>query len=241
MKYTYILIFCIIIFLTGCNTQGQFTNKDVNSDVKEEKYTREISDEEQKYIKMVLDKDYDNLGKITENSEEEIKLDYNKIAFAFKKYEEARELEKKGIDESVIPDVQEVEMKYYFALEKLSSVKFIPNELEDSLKELKKELQEKENYYTPIINEYEIQREAEQEQVRLYDAKRELNEKANIRTENPQPVSIGMTMEDVLTDGWGKPIDVNRTTTTNSVNEQWVYNGYKYLYFEDGILVTIQE
>ncbi|OXS68676.1 hypothetical protein B1B04_19610 [Lysinibacillus sp. KCTC 33748] len=54
-------------------------------------------------------------------------------------------------------------------------------------------------------------------------------------------IYIGMRKEEVLESKWGKPKDVNRTTTSNSINEQWVYDNYKYLYFEDGILTTIQE
>ena len=34
---------------------------------------------------------------------------------------------------------------------------------------------------------------------------------------------------------------INLTTTASGVREQWVYPGYKNLYFEDGILVTIQD
>ncbi len=40
---------------------------------------------------------------------------------------------------------------------------------------------------------------------------------------------------------WGKPSGVNRTTTQTKVYEQWVYgSGRSYLYFENGILTTIQ-
>jgi hypothetical protein len=57
----------------------------------------------------------------------------------------------------------------------------------------------------------------------------------------PDP-SIGMIAEDVVNGTtWGKPDDVNRTTTKNGVSEQWVYPGDRYLYFEDGILTAIQE
>jgi hypothetical protein len=52
---------------------------------------------------------------------------------------------------------------------------------------------------------------------------------------------IGMTKEEVITSSWGKPNDINKTTNAKGTNEQWVYNGNKYLYFENGILQTIQE
>jgi len=54
-------------------------------------------------------------------------------------------------------------------------------------------------------------------------------------------VRIGMTQQEVLNSNWGKPEDVNTTTTAYGTSEQWVYDGYKYLYFEDGLLTTIQE
>jgi len=241
LRYKLLFIICLAFLLTACSTQEESSNKKANAEVKDEPYTREITEEEQKYIQMVLDKDYSSLEKLTENSAEEVKLDYNKIAFAFKKYGEAQELEKKGIDESVIKDVQEVEIKYYFALDKLKSVKFIPSKIQKQVTELEKALQERENYYKPIVDKYTEQREEERKQQQIEDEKREFYSKANSRTENPRTVSIGMTREEVLTEGWGRPRDVNKTTTANTVSEQWVYSGYKYLYFEDGILTTIQD
>ncbi|WP_079515848.1 hypothetical protein [Rossellomorea marisflavi] len=53
--------------------------------------------------------------------------------------------------------------------------------------------------------------------------------------------TIGMTAEEVRNSKWGEPIKVNRTTTATSVSEQWVYRDYRYLYFENGILTTIQD
>ena len=69
----------------------------------------------------------------------------------------------------------------------------------------------------------------------------QLKKKADLRTENPKEVRIGMTKEEVLKEGWGRPNDINKTTTAYGVSEQWVYSGYKYLYFEDGILTAIQD
>lgn len=52
-------------------------------------------------------------------------------------------------------------------------------------------------------------------------------------------VLIGMTQQDAIDSSWGKPNKINRTTTSNGVREQWVYGG-NYLYFQNGILTTIQ-
>lgn len=54
-----------------------------------------------------------------------------------------------------------------------------------------------------------------------------------------QGVSLGMSKEDVLASSWGKPRHINTSTYTFGVHEQWVYDG-GYLYFEDGILKSIQ-
>lgn len=53
-------------------------------------------------------------------------------------------------------------------------------------------------------------------------------------------VSIGMSQQDVLDSSWGRPERVNRTTTVRGVHEQWVYGSGNYLYFESGLLTSIQ-
>ncbi len=53
-----------------------------------------------------------------------------------------------------------------------------------------------------------------------------------------EKVSIGMTKE-MCELSWGEPQKVNKTTTNNGIREQWVYYA-NYLYFEDGILTSIQ-
>lgn len=52
-------------------------------------------------------------------------------------------------------------------------------------------------------------------------------------------VRRGMTAEQCRA-AWGRPEDINRTTGSYGVHEQWCYGGHNYLYFEDGILTTIQ-
>lgn len=52
-------------------------------------------------------------------------------------------------------------------------------------------------------------------------------------------VHIGMTQHQVLESSWGKPIRINRTTTSNGTREQWIYKG-GYLYIQDGVVVAIQ-
>ena len=39
---------------------------------------------------------------------------------------------------------------------------------------------------------------------------------------------------------WGKPKEINKTITGNVKHEQWVYGSGSYLYFDNGILRSIQ-
>ncbi|MNK45804.1 hypothetical protein D3C87_645750 [compost metagenome] len=68
-------------------------------------------------------------------------------------------------------------------------------------------------------------------------AKQEIDTKKN---KNVKP-EIGMTHDEAINSTWGKPKDINTTTTADMVSEQWVYSGNRYLYFDNGILTTIQE
>lgn len=56
-----------------------------------------------------------------------------------------------------------------------------------------------------------------------------------------QEPAIGMTAEQVEASTWGKPKDINKTTYSWGVKEQWVYSDYRYIYLEDGIVTAIQE
>jgi hypothetical protein len=51
-------------------------------------------------------------------------------------------------------------------------------------------------------------------------------------------VKIGMTKE-MCKLSWGKPKDINKTTTSGKTSEQWVYSD-SYLYFDNGFLTAIQ-
>lgn len=87
------------------------------------------------------------------------------------------------------------------------------------------------------IAQLERARDAEKAQ----DAKRLCEvlaaEKKRKRSEG---VRVGMSMQDVLDSSWGRPESVNRTTSAHGTREQWVCGGRNYLYFEDGVLTTIQ-
>jgi hypothetical protein len=52
-------------------------------------------------------------------------------------------------------------------------------------------------------------------------------------------VYIGMNKEQAIA-SWGKPDDINTTITAYGRHEQWCYDGGSYLYFDKGVLTTIQ-
>lgn len=67
-----------------------------------------------------------------------------------------------------------------------------------------------------------------------------INSLTDIPKEKESP-KIGMTSDQVLNSTWGKPDDINRTITQYSISEQWVYDYYRYIYLENGIVTAIQD
>lgn len=54
--------------------------------------------------------------------------------------------------------------------------------------------------------------------------------------------AIGMTKSQVRNKtNWGEPKYINTTTNRYGTHEQWVYDDYQYLYFDNGKLTTIQQ
>ena len=50
-----------------------------------------------------------------------------------------------------------------------------------------------------------------------------------------------MTKIQVLNSEWGSPKEKNITETKYGKHEQWVYSNNKYIYFENGIVTSIQK
>lgn len=53
-------------------------------------------------------------------------------------------------------------------------------------------------------------------------------------------VSVGMTKDQVRASCWGKPQNINTTVVSGLRQEQWVYPGYNYVYFHNGIVRAVQ-
>lgn len=71
-------------------------------------------------------------------------------------------------------------------------------------------------------------------------AKRADAEAAALKKEKKRHgVSLGMSQEDAVDSSWGKPRKINRSIGSYGTHEQWVYDG-GYLYFENGVLTSIQ-
>ena len=68
------------------------------------------------------------------------------------------------------------------------------------------------------------------------------NNSSNVYKDEPikKSPSIGMSAAEIEISSWGKPEDINTTTTINGTTEQWVYSEYRYLYFDNGVLTAIQ-
>lgn len=88
------------------------------------------------------------------------------------------------------------------------------------------------SYYLDYYNSVNVEKRYQENA-----ARQEQERKAKAKSEG---VRIGMTKQQVLDSSWGKPQRVNTTKSAYGVHEQWVYGGHNYLYFEDGILTTIQ-
>lgn len=53
-------------------------------------------------------------------------------------------------------------------------------------------------------------------------------------------VVLGMSTAEVRKTSWGAPDKINSTIRASGTSEQWVYGGGNYLYFENGVLTSVQ-
>ena len=96
-----------------------------------------------------------------------------------------------------------------------------------------------------IKEQLKAKQEAREIELETYNKRLEAESKARERQQKIQDAKpgarIGMTKKQVLTKtSWGEPDDVNTTTTGNGELEQWIYDGGSYLYFKNGVLISIQ-
>lgn len=61
------------------------------------------------------------------------------------------------------------------------------------------------------------------------------------KTDKKKDPKIGMTASEIKASSWGEPKKINKTTYEWGTTEQWCYSGYRYIYFENGIVTAISE
>lgn len=163
---------------------------------------------------------------------------YDKLSLIDKEFPKYKECQKL-IDES----------KKYLIDEKLQEAKdnYSNGEYIEAYDSLKVVLGYEEKQVEALQLQYTYAKQAEQMENTLVEEKAQ--EEAKIAKKEAEAekvrkksegVRIGMTKQDVLDSSWGAPNDINKTTNEYGTSEQWCYNNYNYLYFEDGILTSIQ-
>lgn len=69
--------------------------------------------------------------------------------------------------------------------------------------------------------------------IKHYISERHLSKKSGVK--------MGMTTHEVRNHtNWGKPKSINRTVTANGKAEEWIYDNFQSLYFENGKLISVQ-
>lgn len=92
-----------------------------------------------------------------------------------------------------------------------------------------------ENNVIKILNSYDGQVDA------YYKISEVPSSPVNLNIPQKSAPAIGMTPDEVRNSYWGNPKEINKTTTAYGTSEQWVYSGYRYIYFDDGVVTAIQE
>ena len=68
----------------------------------------------------------------------------------------------------------------------------------------------------------------------------DLEERLGSKCTKDKKAMLGEHTKRTIKCGWGKPNKINRTTNNYGTREQWVYDGGGYLYFENDVLVSVQ-
>lgn len=111
-------------------------------------------------------------------------------------------------------------------------------EMTDIDEDIALELQNLKITYEEEIKDHIANKKKHEKERDARQAEKEREEKEYLSKDEP---SIGMTADEVIESRWGKPKKINKTINKYGVSEQWVYDGYKYIYLDDGIVTTIQE
>lgn len=145
-------------------------------------------------------------------------------------------------DDRVILNIEnETYGKYYILASELKQLKECGHEKFLSMEDFHK--------YQAIQNQLIAEAKAKAAKATAAAAKRENDRRSSILSKYGEyygkliiegKVIIGMTKQQCI-EAWGNPKQINRTITASIIYEQWVYSAGRYLYFENGKLVTIQD
>ncbi|MGE8036354.1 hypothetical protein [Lysinibacillus sp. NPDC093692] len=216
-----------LLTLVGCTNQETTKKLNENGKLHETKQTEEKSVEDQKRQEKAKNIEKHIIKLIDEESYWDV-IPYYKESFI-----ESPDLEIKPTDKTI--ELYNLAVQRYFEGEETFSIydyEILPLDNGDLSENVKSFIYQK---FSTDIEELEASIKKEKAE--------NLERYANVKAEREaNRIYIGMTKEQVLNTNWGEPDDINRTITSNHTSEQWVYSDYgKYLYFEDGILVTIQD
>ncbi|AVM24336.1 hypothetical protein [Bacillus pumilus] len=230
MNKSILFILGTIVILSGCGqnkvTEESSSTKTViaNEEKSSANDSHNLTEEDRKLIQLIKEEKFDEVISKTSELNNVFQKDYYFIASAFKKNKDLNE--KKA-------NVENYD-SYAYIEAMLDKVKYSNDHSDLNFKQFKKDNLDKIKSLETLKNQNEVKDKNETEE---YERKKQIED----RTLNPQSISIGMTEDDVLINGWGRPTKVNTNITKNRTLKQWVYKGNKYLYFEDGILTSISK
>lgn len=248
--HTIILICTILLSLlfTGCGQKPQevFEQFSSSSDVALEQYNK-LSDKNKEVVNASIK---DKLNKAYEDNTDDTTM--QQTIDIYKDISNLKDYLQEMRDKSyfrVIYNENEDSINKKGGLEKMSML-----ELESLMKEYK-EIKSTSDFYDDSLKKIELIKKelprADKEYIKESKEKYGVNlpqtyfepgdtTKKEIQTIKKEP-KIGMTKDEAIDSTWGKPSDINKTTTKYGTHEQWVYSGNRYLYFEGDELTTIQD
>lgn len=218
-----------LVYLDLSNTPekvcSEFSRNRDSAIVKYNKLSDDKKKQVDQYIRDMLNKAYDES---TNNSEFQITIDTYKDVSDLKDY--LQTMRDKSYSKDIYTKNEKI-IKEKGGISNLSDSEintisvYYPNITSDS------------EYYNSALNELKL---IQTEKENRYKAKYGFSSKPANTEVKQEGVRIGMTEDEVLNSTWGKPKSINKITTKYGTNEQWVYGGNNYLYFENGILTSIQ-
>lgn len=226
--FTIVMMMCCITIVNGCGKSSQdvFDKFSEDKELALDDYNKlsgKNKEEVNNQIKSKIEQEYkDDTGNIKES--------YNRVSDEISKYT--------GIDalssyREEMRDKINSRYNYYDIVNIIddgSSLKTLDlNELDNYIKKIKSVSTDSE-YYDDSKITYAI----------LVDAYNQRSvDKITINKVSPK---IGMSKAEVAyMSTWGKPKKINKTTTKQGTNEQWVYSGNRYVYFNDNEVTSMQE